>query len=61
MKEYIETQDETVQPMLREIRDVIRNAVPQAEECISWSMRTYRNGVNLIYFAASRHHLGVYP
>ena len=44
--------------MLREIRDVIRNAVPQAEECISWSMPSYRKGVNL---AASRHHLGVYP
>jgi len=61
VEEYIEAQDETVQPMLRRIRDVIRNAIPQAEECISWSMPTYRKGVNLIHFAASKHHLGVYP
>ena len=57
VEEYIEAQDETVQLMLREIR----NAIPQAEECISWSMPTYRKGVNLIHFAASKHHLGVYP
>ena len=57
MEEYIEAQDETVQLMLREIR----NAIPQAEECISWSMPTYRKGVNLIHFAASRHHLGCIP
>ena len=57
VEEYIAAQDEAVQPMLREIRD----AVPRAEECISWSMPTYRKGVNLIHFAASRHHLGVYP
>ena len=61
MEEYIAAQDEAVQPMLRRIRDVIRDTIPLAEECISWSMPTYRKGVNLIHFAASRHHLGVYP
>ena len=61
MEEYIAAQDETVQPMLREIRDVIRNAVPRAEECISWSMPTYRKGRNIIHFAAARRHVGLYP
>jgi uncharacterized protein YdhG (YjbR/CyaY superfamily) len=61
VEEYIEAQDETVQPMLRRIRDVIRNAIPQAEECISWSMPTYRKGRNIIHFAAARKHVGLYP
>ena len=61
VEEYIAAQDETVQPMLREIRDVIRNAVPRAEECISWSMPTYRKGRNIIHFAAARRHVGLYP
>lgn len=61
VEEYIAAQDETVQPMLREIRDVIRNAIPQAEECISWSMPTYRKGRNIIHFAAARKHVGLYP
>lgn len=59
--EYIAAQDERVQPRLREIRDILRAALPDAEECISWSMPTYRKGRNIIHFAASKNHLGLYP
>ncbi len=59
--EYIESQDENVRPKLNEIRAVIRAAIPDAEECISWSMPTYRKGNNLLHFAASKKHLGLYP
>ena len=59
--EYIQSQDERVRPKLEEVRIIIRNAIPDAEECISWSMPTYRKGRNLIHFAASKKHLGVYP
>jgi len=59
--EYIESQDEDVRPKLNEIRAVIRAAIPDAEECISWSMPTYRKGNNLLHFAASKKHLGLYP
>ena len=58
---YIEAQDETVQPKLREIREIIRTAIPEAEERISWSMPTYWKGRNLIHFAASQKHIGLYP
>ena len=34
--EYIALQDETVQPRLREIRTILRAAIPDAEERISW-------------------------
>ena len=59
--EYIAAQDEAVQPRLREVRAVIRDAIPEAEERMSWSMPTYWRGRNLIHFAASKKHLGLYP
>jgi hypothetical protein len=39
--EYIAAQDETVQPRLGEVREILRTAIPDAEERISWSMPTY--------------------
>ena len=59
--EYIAAQDEAVQPKLREIRAILQAALPDAQECISWSMPTYRKGRNIIHFAASKKHLGLYP
>jgi len=59
--EYIDAQDEMYQPRLREIRALLQNALPEAEERISWSMPTYWKGRNIIHFAASRKHLGIYP
>ena len=58
---YIALQDEAVQPRLREIRAILRAAIPEAEERISWSMPTYWKGRNIIHFAAFRKHLGLYP
>ena len=59
--EYIAAQDETIQPKLNEIRTVLRSALPDAEECISWSMPTYRKDHNIIHFAAQKKHIGLYP
>ena len=59
--EYIELQDEGVRPRLLELRTILRAALPDAEECISWSMPTYRKGRNLIHFAAAKKHIGLYP
>ena len=61
VEEYIETQEETVRPRLREIRDILCKALPEADECISWSMPTYRKGRNIIHFAAAKKHIGIYP
>ena len=59
--EYIASQGEGVQPKLREVRAILQAALPDAQECISWSMPTYRKGRNIIHFAASKKHLGLYP
>ncbi len=58
--EYIASQDENVREKLQEVRSIIRSAIPEAEEKMSWSMPTYWKGRNLIHFAASRKHIGIY-
>ena len=60
--EYIALQDdEKVRNVLGEVRRIFSEALPEAEETISWSMPTYRKGRNIIHFAASKNHLGIYP
>lgn len=59
--EYIALQDSAKQGDLRLIRDTLRQALPEAEERISWSMPTYWKGHNIIHFAASKNHIGLYP
>ena len=59
--EYIEAQDAELRPYLIEVRDAIRRALPDVTETISWSMPTYKDRQNLIHFAASKNHIGIYP
>ena len=42
--EYIAAQEEALQPRLEEIRSLLRAAIPEAEERISWS-RLIRTGL----------------
>ncbi len=59
--DYISLQDESVQPRLESIRETICTAIPEAQEKISWSMPTFWKGRNIIHFAASKKHIGLYP
>ena len=59
--EYIAAQPEEIRPILVKTRETIRAAAPGAAEKISWAMPTYWMGENLIHFAASKKHLGIYP
>lgn len=58
---YIAAQPEDVQPFLRQIRDMIRAVLPDAQERISWRMPTYWKKHNIIHFAAHKNHVGLYP
>jgi uncharacterized protein YdhG (YjbR/CyaY superfamily) len=50
-----------VRPILRKIRTSIRRAVPQATELMSYRMPAFKlNGI-IIYFAAFKRHIGVFP
>jgi uncharacterized protein YdhG (YjbR/CyaY superfamily) len=57
----IANQDPAVQPVLKQVRDTIREALDDCEEVISWQMPTWRRKTNIIHFAAMKNHLGLYP
>ena len=59
--EYIADQQSEVQPILTNVRNIIRAAAPEAEERISYRMPCFWQGGPLIYFAAMKNHLGIYP
>jgi len=58
---YISAQADSAQPILNQVRDTLRAALPDAAELISWRMPTYRGEFNIIHFAAFKNHLGLYP
>jgi uncharacterized protein YdhG (YjbR/CyaY superfamily) len=58
---YIAASPAAVQPVLRKIRSVIRKAAPDAEETISYQMPAFRQHGILLYFAAFKNHIGLYP
>lgn len=59
--EYIASQREAVQPVLREIRALIRGVIPDAKEVIAWAMPSYKFHAYIVHFAAHKTHLGFYP
>ena len=61
IKEYIAEQDETIRPRLEDVYKVIRDAMPNAEERISWGMPTFWERRNIIHFASAKKHIGLYP
>jgi len=58
---YIEAQPAGVQPLLQEMREIIRKAAPKAEEVISYGMPAFKGFRVLVYFAAAKEHMGFYP
>lgn len=58
---YIAAAAPGVKAILRKIRETVREAAPEAEEIISYRMPAFRQGGILIYFAAFKHHIGVFP
>ncbi len=58
---YIESQQEEVQLYLKKVRKAIAEAIPEAEEKISWSMPTFWRKRNIIQFAGFKNHIGLYP
>jgi uncharacterized protein YdhG (YjbR/CyaY superfamily) len=60
--EYIAVQPVAAQIVLERVRGVIGKAVPDAEECISYSIPAFRfSGRILLYFAGWTEHYSIYP
>ena len=59
--EYIAAFPQEIQIILQEIRAVIKESAPKAEEKISYQMPTFFLNGNLVHFAAFKKHIGFYP
>jgi uncharacterized protein YdhG (YjbR/CyaY superfamily) len=60
--EYIATHPPEVQAILQRVRSTIRQAVPKAEEAISYQIPTFKlHGSYVVYFAGWKQHYSLYP
>lgn len=59
--EYLIQFPAAVQELLSNIRMVIKEAAPDAEERISYRMPCFAHHGVLVWFAAFTHHIGFYP
>ena len=59
--EYIAGFQSSTQGPLRQLRETIRNIVPEAKETMSYQIPTFNLQGNLVHFAAFKNHIGFYP
>ena len=58
---YIKGFPAATRALLTTLRQTIRQAAPDAEECIAYDMPAYKQGGALVYFAGYAKHVGFYP
>src|ERR1700747_770855 len=58
---YISQFPADVQAILEKVRETIRYAAPEAKETISYQMPAFKQQGMLVYFAAWKNHIGLYP
>lgn len=59
--EYIAAFSPEVQQVLQRVRQAVRAAAPEAQEVISYNMPALRQDGIVVYFAAFKKHVGLYP
>jgi uncharacterized protein YdhG (YjbR/CyaY superfamily) len=60
--DYIDAQPDQVRSVLNEVRNIIRKALPKAEELISYQMPLYTlDGQRVLFFAGWKQHYSLYP
>jgi uncharacterized protein YdhG (YjbR/CyaY superfamily) len=59
--DYIAATPAEVRPILERLRATVRKAAPEAAEKISYRMPAFFQGGVLVYFAAFKAHIGLYP
>jgi uncharacterized protein YdhG (YjbR/CyaY superfamily) len=60
--EYIASRPEDVRPILERVRAAIQQAVPDAEEAISYQIAAFKlHGRVMLYFAGWKDHYSIYP
>ena len=59
---YVAALPDGVQQIFEAVRETIRGLAPDAEEAVKYDMPTWRlKGTYIVYAAAWKHHIGLYP
>ena len=61
VEEYFSRFSPEIQPKLTQIRVLSKQTLPEAEEVISYHMPAFKTSEVLVYYAATKSHLGFYP
>jgi uncharacterized protein YdhG (YjbR/CyaY superfamily) len=61
INDYVSQFPAEVQAVLEKVRATIRHAAPDATEKISYMMPAFKQHGILVYFAAWKNHIGLYP
>lgn len=59
--DYIDQFSGDIKTRLETIRKTIKKAAPESTEVISYGMPAFKQNRVLVYFAASKNHIGFYP
>ncbi len=59
--EYIDSFPPEVKNILKELRSTVKQLAPEAEEKISYGMPAYHLKGHLVYFAAFKDHVSLFP
>ena len=59
--EYLSAFPKNIRDILKELRQTIKQAAPQAEEVISYNIPAFKLNGMLVYYAAYKEHIGFYP
>ncbi|NVJ85347.1 MAG: DUF1801 domain-containing protein [Algoriphagus sp.] len=61
IEEYFSWFPPEIQSKLQQIREILKKALPEAKEVISYHMPAFKTSEVLVYYAAMKNHLGFYP
>ena len=61
VEQYLSWYDGPVRVKLDQIREILKKALPEAKEVVSYHMPAYKSTEVLVYFAGAKNHLGFYP
>ena len=61
VEEYISGFPAKTKALLKEMRKLIKETAPGAEEVISYNMPAFKKNGMLVYYAGNKAHIGFYP
>ena len=61
IQEYFSWFPPEIKAKLKQMREILQQALPEAEEVISYHMPAFKTTEMLVYYAAAKSHLGFYP